>query len=148
LLWHLHHHHCGNGPPDLDFHTAGMLGTHGAWYERHKDEADAQTHMDTELAGLRGATRGQNDRNGEVPSEHPLPQRRRIRLNAAVIEKNSQRRNPMSTKTTTMKALIEAVQDVASDDAEAVAVLQHLLKTRRMLAERPGAVTQLSKAFF
>lgn len=54
----------------------------------------------------------------------------------------------MSTKTTTMKALIEAVQDVAGDDAEAVAVLQHLLKTRRMLAERPGAATQMAKAFF
>ena len=54
----------------------------------------------------------------------------------------------MSTQTTTMKALIEAVQDIANDDAEAVAVLQHMLKTRRMLAERPGGAAQVAKALF
>jgi len=54
----------------------------------------------------------------------------------------------MTEKTTTVKALIEAVQDVANTDEEAVAVLKHLLSTRRLLAGRPRAATQLAKAFF
>lgn len=54
----------------------------------------------------------------------------------------------MTSQTTTMKALIEAVQDVANSDDEAVAVLKHLLSTRRIMAERARRADQVAKSFF
>lgn len=54
----------------------------------------------------------------------------------------------MTSQTTTMKALVEAVQDVASSDDEAVAVLKHLLSTRRIMTERARGAVQVSKSFF
>lgn len=54
----------------------------------------------------------------------------------------------MTSKTTTMKALIEAVQDVATTDDEAVAVLTHLLSTRRIMTERARGAVQVAKAYF
>ena len=54
----------------------------------------------------------------------------------------------MAHKTTTMKALIEAVQDVASDDDEAIAVLTHLLSTRRLMSERAHGAAKVAKYYF
>ena len=54
----------------------------------------------------------------------------------------------MEAKVTTMKALVEAIQDLSSGDDEAIAVLTHLLSTRKVLAERAGAASQVAKSFF
>jgi hypothetical protein len=52
------------------------------------------------------------------------------------------------SKTTTMKALVEAVQDSASTDAEAVAVLTHMLSARGLVLAARGRTSQVSKSFF
>jgi hypothetical protein len=55
----------------------------------------------------------------------------------------------MAPKTATMQAVVEAVQDAATTDDEAIAVLTHLLSTRGLvLAQRSRNLAQIAKSFF
>ena len=55
----------------------------------------------------------------------------------------------MSDKLTTMKAVVEAIQDAARSDDEAVAALTHLFNQRRaILAQSRQAAAQVAKAYF
>ena len=55
----------------------------------------------------------------------------------------------MSDNMTTMKAVVEAIQDAARSDDEAVAALTHLLNQRgAILAQSRRAAVQVAKAYF
>lgn len=55
----------------------------------------------------------------------------------------------MSAKVTTMKALIQAIQDESSTEAETIAALTHVLSRRGLvLAGQERSNAQLTKAFF
>jgi hypothetical protein len=103
--------------------------------------------MDPELEGVCGAPQRQGTRVGEMQGEYPVSLCRRVLLKGPGEDFMS-KENLMSAKTTTIKALIEAVQDVSANDDEAVAVLEHLLKTRRVVAQRPRGASQVANAYF
>lgn len=55
----------------------------------------------------------------------------------------------MTAKITTMKALVEAIQDAAGTEEEAVATLTHLLSHQGLLLTKPSRATTLAaKSFF
>lgn len=55
----------------------------------------------------------------------------------------------MAAKITTMKALVEAIQDEAGTEEETVAALTHLLSRRGLvLAGHPRGAAQVARSFF
>lgn len=55
----------------------------------------------------------------------------------------------MSDKITTMKALVEAIQDAATTEDETIAALTHLLSRRGLvLAGHTRSNAQVAKSFF
>lgn len=52
------------------------------------------------------------------------------------------------SKITTMKALVEAVQDAASTDEETIAVLTHLLSARGLRLAGGTRSTRVARSFF